>query len=261
MGKNSSAGQGNHIDLRALFTAHQEQLLSRLRTAKGVVSHPTARGDTAELDWIGMLRDFLPSRYQVSKAFVIDASGAMSRQIDIVIHDRHFSPLLFNREGAVYLPAESVYAVFEVKSTLHSEHIDYAGENAASVRTVRRTSMSIPHAGGKYRPRKPFRILAGIVALDAMWQGSLKRPLEQRLGRLAREQRLDLGCVVERGGFEVTYAKGSQATVALSQPDLSVSYFVLRLIAKLQRLATVPAIDIDAYLETGLAGVHRSNES
>ncbi len=201
-----------------------------------------------------MLRDFLPSRYQVSKAFVIDALGAMSRQVDIVIHDRHFSPLLFNREGAVYLPAESVYAVFEVKSTLQADHIDYAGEIAASVRRLHRTSVSIPHAGGKYRPRKPFRILAGIVALDATWQGSLKRPLEGPLGHLAKEQRLDLGCVVERGGFEVTYQSGSRAMVALSPPDLSVSYFVLRLIGKLQRLATVPAIDIDAYLQTGLAG-------
>jgi len=185
----------------------------------------------------------------------------MSRQIDIVIHDRHFSPLLFNREGAVYLPAESVYAVFEVKSTLRTEHIAYAGGIAASVRRLRRTSISVPYAGGTYRPRKPFWILGGIVALDAMWKGSLKRPLEQRLGRLARDQRLDLGCVVERGGFEITYAKGSQATVALSQPDLSVSYFVLRLITKLQGLATVPAIDIDAYLKTGLGGAHRSNES
>ena len=60
-----------------------------------------------------MLKKHLPSRYQVEKAFIVDINGELSEQIDIVIFDHHYCPLLFNLDGAVYIPAESVYAVLK----------------------------------------------------------------------------------------------------------------------------------------------------
>jgi hypothetical protein len=60
------------------------------------------------------LSEILPSRYQVSKGFVVDSDSMRSEQIDVIIHDRVFSPLLWEDGGYMYVPAESVYAVFEV---------------------------------------------------------------------------------------------------------------------------------------------------
>src|SRR3990170_1910543 len=134
---------GNHVDMAALFAAHQTELLSRLRTSAEVLRHPTAKGISAELNWAGMLSDFLPMRYRVSKAFVVDSTGGLSDEIDLVIYDRQYSPLLFHYGGATHVPAESVYAVFEVKSTLRRKDIEYAAQKAVSVRRLRRKSVAV----------------------------------------------------------------------------------------------------------------------
>lgn len=246
--------------MTALFRAHQTELLNRLGITRSVVGHPTAKGDAAELDWVGMLRDFLPTRYRVDRAFVVDSTGGSSEQIDIVVYDRHYSPLLFNHQGARYVPAESVYAVFEVKSILKLDHIDYAAQKAASVRRLKRTSVAIPHAGGKYRPKEPFHIPAGLVAADVGWRGPIERSLKKALVGRPMVERLELGCVVSVAAFEVAYSGRQVAHVEVSSPELSASFFMLRLLAHLQRLATVPALDFDRYLGSA-AGAKRESGS
>jgi len=47
--------------------------------------------------------------------FVVDHSGKISEQIDIIIYDRHFTPFIFKGERVVYIPVEGVYAIFEVR--------------------------------------------------------------------------------------------------------------------------------------------------
>lgn len=249
MPRTKATADAHRIDLGELFRAHQSELLNRLGVAGNVVSHPTAKGDAAELDWIGMLSDFLPTRYQVGRAFVVDSEGGLSEQIDIVVYDRHYSPLLFHHQGALYVPAESVYAVFEVKSLMKWEHIGYASGKAASVRRLKRTSVTIPHAGGTHRPKKLFHIPAGLLATDNNGAGHLKQTLARRLDGHDRLERLELGCVVAKCGFEVAYSGRSVARVETSSPELSASFFMLRLLSRLQQLATVPALDFGRYLE------------
>ncbi|HEX8205120.1 MAG TPA: DUF6602 domain-containing protein, partial [Solirubrobacteraceae bacterium] len=141
------------VDLRSLLMAKQETLLAELATA-GVHWHPTAKGDVGEANWIAALdgrhgaNGFLPSRYAVSSAFIIDADGNRSDQIDLVVHDAHFCPLFFEKAGHRYVPAESVYAVFEVKPELNRDYVLYAAEKAASVRALRRTSVPIVWMAG-----------------------------------------------------------------------------------------------------------------
>src|ERR1019366_4030948 len=105
------------FDLTAAFFKRQEKLCADLGLGD-IAIHPGTKGDQTELDWLRMLEEFLPKRYGVAKAFVVDSNGHQSEQIDVVIHDRHFSPLLFEVGGAKYIPAESVYAAFEVRQDL-----------------------------------------------------------------------------------------------------------------------------------------------
>lgn len=49
----------------------------------------------------------------------------------------------------MYIPAESVYAVFEVKQDVEG-HIEYAAKKVESVRKLKRTSISMV-ASGKLR--------------------------------------------------------------------------------------------------------------
>src|SRR5690606_24471332 len=81
-------------------------------------------------------------------------------------------------------------AVIEVKQTLSPANIEYARKKAASVRRLLRTSVEIPHAGGKYEPKPPARILAGIVALD----GGLSVAEQKKLTTAQEFRVLNLGC-------------------------------------------------------------------
>lgn len=233
------------VNLREIFLGLQNQMRSRLTLNKKILTHPVAKGDASELEWVEMLNTYLPKRYQVDKAFVIDHTGAVSDQIDIVIFDRHFSPFLLRQNGATYIPAESVYAVIEVKPRLSSATLRYAGKKAASVRRLTRTSGRIVHAGGVIdRPKKPFTILAGILTLD----GSLNGGALQTLSNLKGDQRLHFGCSLESGAFNLEHKNGKMK-VARSEAGDGLVVFFLNLMAALQALGSAPAMNIEQYVK------------
>lgn len=235
------------IDLRNLFLALQEQLEVHLRSERRIGTHPGVKGASAEVNWKAMLDDHLPSRYRVSKGFVIDSGGGLSDEIDLVVYDRQYSPLLFNRDGILYIPAESVYAVLEVKQQLDKATVEYAGRKAASVRALARTSVPVHHAGGVYQPRDLFGILAGIVALESSWQPPLGEPLLDVLRTATPEARLDVLCALRHGAWETQYADDGTVGVRRSATDAGLVFFFLRLLSRLQNLGTVPALDLIAY--------------
>lgn len=233
--------------LRQLFVSLQAQLSTNLSSSRAAITHPGAKGEASESNWLNMLEAHLPHRYQAAKAFVIDSDGNRSDQIDIVIYDRQYTPLLYNRDGQRFIPAESVYAVFEVKQELNREHVEYAGAKAASVRRLLRTSARIPHAGGQYEPRAPFSIAAGILAYSSVWKPPLGAGLREALQSQRSDERLDLGCAVADGAFEVMYNEEGKAEVRQGESEVALIYFFLRLLERLQRLGTVTAIDYEVY--------------
>lgn len=235
---------GRRFDLRGAFLLRQAQLRATLGVGRAIGGHPVAVGDSSELNWRGMLESILPTRYRVSKAFVVDANGERSEQVDLLIFDRHFSPVLVDVGDYLFVPAEAVYAVVEVKQELNRETIKYAGEKVASVRRLRRTSAPVPHAGGTFEPREPPPILGGVLTLETGWSGGLGRALEGAIADTHGEARLDLGCALHGGSFEVEPGHG---TVSSSDADTALIFFVLRLLKRLQELASATAIDYDDY--------------
>lgn len=240
----------NKVNLHNLFLDLQDELQTSLGVSRRNIGHPTLKGDASELKWIQTLKDYLPLRYQVERAVVIDHEGTASDQIDVVIFDRQYCPFLMNHNGTLYIPAESVYAVFEVKQDLTKEYVQSAGRKAASVRALKRTNAPIIHAGGHIRePKEPFRILAGLLTLDSKWQEAFGDPFLDALGGLSDAQHLDLGCCVRHGSFELTEVGGGKEKLRLAQKDMSLVFFILRLLHLLQSLGTVPAIQLEAYLK------------
>jgi hypothetical protein len=233
------------FDLRAAFLLRQQQLLATLGFGRGVGSHPVAVGDSSELNWRGMLESILPGRYRVSKAFVVDADGNRSDQIDLLIYDRHFSPVLIDVGEYLYVPAEAVYAAIEVKQETNRETITYAGGKVASVRRLRRTSAPVPHAGGTYDARDPAQILGGLVSMDSGWSGGLAGHLRDALASLPTDAKLDLGCALRAGSYEAT--PGGDDEPHISDGDTALIFFLLSLLKRLQGMATVPAIIYDDY--------------
>jgi hypothetical protein len=221
-------------------------MISKLQTSKKIIGHPTIKGDATELNWIEMLRTYLPKRYAVDKAFVLDHQGTLSEQIDLVIYDHQYSPFLFNQDNAIYIPSESVYAVFEIKQSINKDVIEYTGKKTESVRKLQRTSASIPHAGGRFAPKKPFKIVAGILSLGCDWKPPLGDGLERVLNGLKEKQRIDLGCALQCGGFEVKY-KRHYIEIEKSECNDALIFFFLKLLDRLQKLGTVPAMDVSRY--------------
>jgi len=204
-----------------------------------------ARGDAAAEVWLDLLASHLPSRYCVGKGIVVDSNGRESDYIDIIIYDRHFTPPVFSD---LYIPAESVYAVIEAKQELSRANVVYAGKKAQSVRRLFRTNGAVVHAGGTIeKPRAPFRIAAGIVTYTSSWKKEpLGIPFQKALIELTDNQRLDFGITADHGYFEITY-KDDGLEVERFLKSRALAAFLIRLLAKLQKLGTVPVIDYDVY--------------
>lgn len=226
----------------------QARLEGELRGNRVAVTHPGSRGEAAEEDWLRVLKDHLPHRYQADRAFIIDSQGACSEQIDVVIYDRQYSPFLFNQANQRYVPAESVYAVLEVKQDLSREHVLYAGEKAASVRRLHRTSAPVPHVEGVANPRRLPPIVAGILTYQSSWTPPFGDPLRQALSALATEQHLSIGCALVHGTFEARYLENGTVDLNVIDGPRSLVQLLMRLLKQLQASATAPAIDYEAYL-------------
>lgn len=239
----------SHPSLKEIFLALQEQMRSMLSSGREIIFHPVSKGDASELNWIEWLRTYLPKRYQVDKAFVVDSNGRFSQQLDLVIYDRQYSPFVFFQSGAVYIPAESVYAVFEVKQELNKENLEYAGEKIKSVRSLVRTSAPIIHAGGTIsQPKPPFRIIGGILTLTSGWVDTFGTSFQECLNNFDTYSQIDIGCAIDTSSFIINYENG--ITFQTSSYEEALIHFFLNLLIKLQNLGTVPAMDIGAYAKS-----------
>lgn len=209
-------------------------------------THPGAKGDASELHWKEMLMEVLPGRYQVSKGFVVDLAGMRSEQIDVIVHDRTYSPLWWEEGGHLYVPAESVYAVFEVKQDHNLAHIKAAAQKAASVRCRVRTKGEFGWLQGKGKKEALFPVLAGLLTVDSAWQPAFGDPFYAALGDLSEDEHLDLGCALTQGSWDLEDYKEPR-TAQLSVPEAALISFCMNLLHRLQKLGTVGGIDYRAY--------------
>ncbi len=249
----------NRVDLRRVFLGLQGQMAARLGAQDLALDHGATKGSAREAGFIDLLGTYLPRRYRVGRGFVVDCEGRRSDQIDVVIYDRQYSPFLFKEEGTFYIPAEGVYGVLEVKTTLEKSSVQYAGGKASSVRRLRRTSAAIPHAGGRFEPKPPFKILAGILTIDSYWSPAFGAGFIETVGKQSEEGRIDLGCALKAGAADVHYGEGG-VEVERSGREEALIFFFLHLLARLGELGTVPAMDIREWakaLEEGKSGFGR----
>ena len=230
--------------LSQLLSSLHEDIQQRLSTVRKTFGHPGTKGDASENVWISMLDTYLPKRYQAAKAHVVDSLGNFSQQIDVVIFDRQYSPFIFTYENETIIPAESVYAVFEAKQTADASLVTYAQQKIASVRSLHRTSLPIPHAGGTYPPKPLIPILGGLLTFESEWSPALGKSFDRALTADLGEGRLDIGCVAAHGHFFFDHAASSYSFINENKP---ATVFFFKLISQLQFSGTVPMIDVEAY--------------
>src|SRR5262249_24088097 len=237
------------INLKDMMLGLQAQMDAKLSLSRRTLTHPGTIGDFSELEWLTLLSAYLPKRYEADKGFVVDAKGAVSDQIDIIIFDRHYTPFVFHQNGAKYIPAEAVYAVIECKQDVTLGNIKYAAKKAKSVRSLRRTSLPIVHAGGTHEPKKLHNILAGLVCVGGGQSAGSKKHLTKLEPLKTLNYICSLGGVfTHRKDFDLWDENNEPHSYIYKASKLSLVAFVMTLIGDLQRIGTVPAIDIKEYL-------------
>jgi hypothetical protein len=234
------------VELRKILLHHEQTLLNDLGASE-LFEHPTAKGDLGEGPWRRLLTKFLPRRYQVSKAFVLDAHGDTSEQIDLVIHDRHFCPLLFEDDDQRYIPAESVFAIFEVRPALDKGVIEYAAKKALSVRRLYRTDRPVVDRGVEKPPRGPFPIIAGVLAVKSDWSPPFGDRLVAALSTSDADSQLQFGCAPQDGAFEAFYDNAGHARLEVGREEGALTFFLLRLFHQLQSIGSPMGIDLREY--------------
>ena len=232
--------------LSQLLSSLHDDIQQRLRAVRKCFGHPGTKGDASETVWLELLDKYLPKRYEVATAHVVDSHGAFSEQIDIVVFDRQYSPFIFHYEGQKIVPAESVYAVFEAKQAINADHVAYAQGKVASVRRLHRTSLPIPYAEGTYRAKPLIPILGGLLAFESDWNPAFGQPLQKALTEGDEHCRLDLGCVAAHGHF---FLDQSTNTYEFTPEGKPATAFLFKLISQLQFSGTVPMIDVQAYAQ------------
>ncbi|HND33443.1 MAG TPA: hypothetical protein PLA94_25770 [Myxococcota bacterium] len=232
-----------------------------LRRTKNI-PHPTDQGDVGEGAWQNLMATYLPRRYAVTRGTVIDVNGEASENIDLIIHDPQYTPFLLKHHGVIYVPSESVYAVFEVKPALNKTYVEAARQKAASVRRLHRTSVDIVHAGGVFSAKPPTHILAGLLCGRCEWAQPFRAPFDKAIATANVQERLDFVACLERGVYEYQAeltvpgvgGKLNQVFPGLVEKDTDednvLLSFFFRLCARLQGLGTVVALDHRKWLET-----------
>lgn len=264
----------NKINLKKLFFGLQSQMQAQLATNRDFIPHPGSKGDSLEATWIEWLRKYLPNRYCVDKAFVIDSEGSLSDQMDLVIYDQQYTPFVLTQNGVHYVPAEGVYAVFEVKPDLKGSvdvkgesvsYIEYAGRKIESVRRLKRTSTFIIDRGVKHSPRPLTKILGGI--LTSVNTIKKNETTEAHIRKLTGLKGIDIGCAVDFGSFFIDHLGDEDMTkmepmeritdyyitrtinsIEFSDSETSLVSFFFQLMRYLQQsIGTVAAIDLSEY--------------
>lgn len=256
-----------------LFGGLQTQMNAQLNTNREFITHPGSKGDALENAWIEWLRKYLPNRYSVDKAIVIDHEGNTSHQIDIVIYDNWFTPFIFSQNGFHYVPAEGVYAVFEVKPDIADSsdgktNIEYAAEKIESVRKLLRTSTDMINSGRKFPPRPLTKIIGGILCSTNSYTHKNNNTIKDHIKNQDGLKSIDLGCIANYGSFFVNYEPNEEIMengmdkylefyanrdfkeIKFSKSENSLVTFFMQLTRYLQQaIGTVPAINLQSYLD------------
>lgn len=228
--------------LQDAFSTEQECLFTNLSSSRRV-RHNGDRGEVNEMFFIQALRRCLPDRYTVDKASVLDSTGEVSDSIDVVVFDRQYTPTLLDSDNHRYVPAESVYAVFECKPKIDKGYLGYAADKAASVRKLVRTSMGVMTIDGPKPPRPLHDIIAGILAINVDWADGLGESFKSCHETLHGDHVLDCGFAASGASFDIF----KDGNLTFGPSGNAWAFFIFRLLDRLRDIGTAPAVDWATY--------------
>lgn len=107
---------------RDYLSSFSDELLTKSRRIDNLISHTGTVGSYREQLLRTLIRQILPTRYDVSTGFIENSP----RQLDVLVWDAAQYAPLFREQDVVVVPAASVRAIIEVKTTLNTASLDEA---------------------------------------------------------------------------------------------------------------------------------------
>lgn len=175
------------------------------RIQKRATDDPGTAGDQGEENWAELLRDWLPSIYEVvTKGRIISEQGEASPQVDVLVLTAGYPKGLLNKK--LYLAA-GVAAAFECKTTLRASHIKEAVANCIDIKSLYPARSGTPYRE-LYAP-----LVYGLLAHSHSWKAARSTPaqnIEAQLDKFDRglvthpRMQLDLICVADLSAWRST---------------------------------------------------------
>lgn len=122
--------------LRQFFEASSESMKLYFKQVTSQIEHHGEKGSAREEKIKELLEKYLPRKYSLTNGTVINAKDKQSKQVDIIIHDNLFTPILEDFQSSKVIPIESLYGMIEVKSTLSKVELNKCIKNIKSVKEL-----------------------------------------------------------------------------------------------------------------------------
>jgi len=215
--------------------------------------HAGIRGDERAAALASFLKQHLPRSIGVEKGEAIDFSDRRTGQIDIVIYDADMAAPISSQSENVIVPAESLLAVIEVKTTLTQNDLNACFKSALKVRGLRPFKRPFVASREDGRPAEDgaSRCLYIVFAYEtnvgsADWLEKEFKRLGVAAARVKGSLNLiDVLCVLSRGMI-----RPANGTGKVNDADQMSTFleFYLHLVNFLRReMPRRPAMDWQAY--------------
>ena len=107
-----------------LIRRYENILALELDLVRTALRHSLQKGSALETAVSTLLQQFLPESIGVTEGVVVDSSGFVSKQLDLILYDRSAAQLFFKSDATKVVPAEFVFAIGEVKAVLDKAGYD-----------------------------------------------------------------------------------------------------------------------------------------
>lgn len=178
--------------LSKVLAKAKEQLLLDAKHAEDF-QQKSIRGDERAAGLANFLRDHLPERFSVTKGEVIDFRDERTGQLDLIIYDSHTTAPVTKGEENFLIPAEALYAVVEVKTTLTGDELVTCYRAAGKLRALRpfKAQFVPPRAEGAAADRNPRCMYAVFSYFSNLGEENWVKKEHDRAIEAAKQEGLD----------------------------------------------------------------------
>jgi RNA binding exosome subunit len=224
-----------------LMKGHEKLLMAELDLARAAVKHSTQKGSILEKAVLSLLESFLPEQIGVSEGIVIDSEGFVSNQLDVILYDKPKAQRFLNSASTKVVPAEFVYAVGEIKTSLDKAAYDHFEAVQAAVKTVKR------HYGRPLLPAPQYNAYGRrwskhpIASFLFCFEGSADATYQwAKSSHQSRPVNLCIDTIVCPGEFSIRRASDEGADFMVGRPlslDCSKDHALFMFLGMLAKLA------------------------